>query len=372
MAFVIAQSSRFKTNKGCSIFCHLFQKTAATCLSRSGWYNERVYTIPLAEVRRVHGFSLPTPEQTMSKKRRDPFYVPASLEEHLAILTGQPLERHNPPTDPDAKTVSRTRLHSERPPARAIATTPPAEDAPAIDRASGGRFAKGNRGGPGNPFARQTAALRAALIQAVTEQDIKDIVTVLVRDAKRGQPAAIKLLFSYVIGKPAAAIDPDTLDMQEMDLLQHSAPPPPDTLETLRQQLPLSVLLEQLHNAQANNELQAKQTMHNEQTAQAAPSTPIANATAVAPPPRETTSSTEERAEPADPPAAPSTNDENGSRQMTDRDKRPALTDTDSGQPVGKRNKRPSVNGENGARDPATGEENFPPALSPAGGASGT
>ena len=31
-------------------------------------------------------------------------------------------------------------------------------------RATGGRFAKNNPGGPGNPFARQTAALRAYLI----------------------------------------------------------------------------------------------------------------------------------------------------------------------------------------------------------------
>ena len=35
-----------------------------------------------------------------------------------------------------------------------------------------GRFAAGNAGGPGNPFARQTAQLRAALVQRVTSEDM--------------------------------------------------------------------------------------------------------------------------------------------------------------------------------------------------------
>ena len=35
-----------------------------------------------------------------------------------------------------------------------------------------GRFAAGNKGGPGNPFARQTAANRQAVVNAVTEQDL--------------------------------------------------------------------------------------------------------------------------------------------------------------------------------------------------------
>ncbi len=35
-------------------------------------------------------------------------------------------------------------------------------------RDSCGRFAKGNDGGPGNPFARKAAALRAALFNKIT------------------------------------------------------------------------------------------------------------------------------------------------------------------------------------------------------------
>ena len=52
----------------------------------------------------------------------------------------------------------------------------PAADQPAPNqRDAHGRFARGNRGGPGNPFARQSAALRQALQSAVTAQDISAI-----------------------------------------------------------------------------------------------------------------------------------------------------------------------------------------------------
>ena len=37
-------------------------------------------------------------------------------------------------------------------------------------RGPGGRFVKGNAGGPGNPFARKVAALRSALIETVSEE----------------------------------------------------------------------------------------------------------------------------------------------------------------------------------------------------------
>jgi hypothetical protein len=124
------------------------------------------------------------------------------------------------------------------------------------NRATGGRFAKGNPGGPGNPFARQTAALRAALINGVAERDIQEILDVLLLNAKGGHLPAIKFLFSYVIGKPQPAVNPDVLDVQEMQLFQQSALPP-EALETLGRQLPLPFLLQLLHFAQASNEAHA-------------------------------------------------------------------------------------------------------------------
>jgi hypothetical protein len=81
-----------------------------------------------------------------------------------------------------------------------------------------GRFAKGNAGGPGNPFARQVAALRRALLAAVTEEDMEVVARRLVAQAVEGDIAAARLLLSYTLGKPGAAVDPDTLDQQEWQL----------------------------------------------------------------------------------------------------------------------------------------------------------
>jgi hypothetical protein len=78
-----------------------------------------------------------------------------------------------------------------------------------------GRFVRGNVGGPGNPFARQVAQLRSALIQRVTLEDINIIADELILQARNGRLEAIKLLFQYVIGKPTVAVNPDTLDVEE-------------------------------------------------------------------------------------------------------------------------------------------------------------
>jgi hypothetical protein len=84
-------------------------------------------------------------------------------------------------------------------------------------REANGRFCKGNLGGPGNPFARQTAALRKHLLEAVTKEDMDAICTMLILRARGGSIPHLKLLFSYVIGKPTDAVNPDTLDRQEME-----------------------------------------------------------------------------------------------------------------------------------------------------------
>src|SRR5262245_20258454 len=82
-------------------------------------------------------------------------------------------------------------------------------------RDANGRFVKGNPGGPGNPFARKVAALRKALIHFVTVDDMKHVAFILKEKAMGGDLVAIKLLFQYVLGKPAETIDPDRLDIEE-------------------------------------------------------------------------------------------------------------------------------------------------------------
>ncbi len=75
-------------------------------------------------------------------------------------------------------------------------------------RAAGGKFAKGNPGGPGNPHAKKIAELRAALIDAVTVEDVQAIARKMVERAKNGFNSDlvwVKELFDRVFGKVAAA-----------------------------------------------------------------------------------------------------------------------------------------------------------------------
>src|SRR5256886_17646863 len=79
-----------------------------------------------------------------------------------------------------------------------------------------GHFTKGNPGGPGNPYARQVAALRKVILNRLTEEDLLAITEALLARAKEGSVGAAKLLLAYAIGKPASAPDPDRLDGQEL------------------------------------------------------------------------------------------------------------------------------------------------------------
>src|SRR5947209_3806641 len=84
-----------------------------------------------------------------------------------------------------------------------------------------GRFTHGNKGGPGNPFARQVAALRKVIINRLTEEDLLAITEALLAKAKEGSVGAAKLLLAYAIGKPVSSPDPDCLDGQELEHFKH-------------------------------------------------------------------------------------------------------------------------------------------------------
>jgi hypothetical protein len=86
----------------------------------------------------------------------------------------------------------------------------------ASGRDASGRFAAGNRGGPGNPFARHTAAMRKAIADAVSPEQLAAIAAAMVKRALEGDVAAAKLVFAYAAGKPGPAADPDTLDAHEL------------------------------------------------------------------------------------------------------------------------------------------------------------
>ena len=71
-------------------------------------------------------------------------------------------------------------------------------------RDQGGRFTKGNNGGPGNPHAAKVAQLRSVLLEAVTPEDIRAVVEALVTEAKAGNVSAMREFFNRVLGQPQA------------------------------------------------------------------------------------------------------------------------------------------------------------------------
>src|SRR5438128_1990918 len=94
---------------------------------------------------------------------------------------------------------------------------------PETGRDRDGRFARGNPGGPGNPFAREVAAYRTRLLGRVKEGDVDAVADQLIRQAREGDLAAIRLFLLYVLGRPGAAVDPDGLDAQELALYKREA-----------------------------------------------------------------------------------------------------------------------------------------------------
>jgi hypothetical protein len=60
-----------------------------------------------------------------------------------------------------------------------------------------GRFAPGNSGGPGNPFAWHCANFRKILLTTVTIEDIQQIAQALIAKAKEGNLQAARLLLPY-------------------------------------------------------------------------------------------------------------------------------------------------------------------------------
>ena len=74
----------------------------------------------------------------------------------------------------------------------------------APDRDPRGRFAKGNSGGPGNPYAAEVGKRRARLIKAIRNKDIDQAVKVM-REVMAGgkdsdRLAAAKLLLDRALG----------------------------------------------------------------------------------------------------------------------------------------------------------------------------
>jgi len=73
------------------------------------------------------------------------------------------------------------------------------------NRDTRGRFTQGNKEGRGNPFAHKVNKLRAALLQEVSEKNIRAILKNVVKQAEQGDLAAVKILLDRIFGPPIPA-----------------------------------------------------------------------------------------------------------------------------------------------------------------------
>jgi hypothetical protein len=99
-------------------------------------------------------------------------------------------------------------------------------DAPPLQadtgRAADGRFARGNPGGPGNPYYRRQAELKRQMLAHVSDVDVMSVMRVLLGLARSGDLAAIKLFLEYTVGKPSKEVDPDKEELHEWQLQQQT------------------------------------------------------------------------------------------------------------------------------------------------------
>ena len=122
--------------------------------------------------------------------------------------------------------------------------TPP--DAPPqaeTGRDANGRFANGNPGGPGNPYYRRQAQLKRVLLDAITEDDVRSVVQVLLGLARGGDLAAIKLYLQYANAK----VDPDRAELHEWEL-QKQSPPLGEVIGLLGQNLPAAAATQKMRD----------------------------------------------------------------------------------------------------------------------------
>jgi hypothetical protein len=122
-----------------------------------------------------------------------------------------------------------------------------------------GRFLPGHQGGPGNPFARRSAAIRTAFLEAISPQDIRAIVRTLVAKAKAGDLVAAKLILLWAIGRPADPVFPDAIARLAAAEAQAAATSPPLPAEQeARLDTDLHRTLEQLTDPEARLNVAAR------------------------------------------------------------------------------------------------------------------
>jgi hypothetical protein len=198
-----------------------------------------------------------------------------------------------------------------------------------------GRFSKGNRGGPGNPFGRQVALLRAIALTCVGTQDIQEIMTAMVLLAKGGSITAARFVFTYTVGKPVSPTGPDSDASDAWDLTPQSEVPGDDRTPTCPE---LSV---SMGPGSADPAERSAQPSTNGDSCEPAPAPTLAVPVT-------------DRADPAERSAHPSTNGESREPASAPSPAGPVADGADSAD----RSAGPSTKGENGEPAPTASAAN--------------
>ena len=114
------------------------------------------------------------------------------------------------------------------------------------ERDNKGHFARGNAGGPGNPYARQVAELRRELLARCTPERLGKIADRMMELAEEGNVSAAKLIFQYVLGKPHEAVSPDRVDIDEVQTFKDGSCRKEELFPTLLGGVPADVSAEML------------------------------------------------------------------------------------------------------------------------------
>jgi hypothetical protein len=94
---------------------------------------------------------------------------------------------------------------------------------------------------PGNRFNRQVSELRQAMVSAVSPKDMKQITEMLIFHAQAGDLRAIKMVYQWVLGKPARMPEPDRQDLEEWH--QEQCRPSREEVESVRARVPVATAL---------------------------------------------------------------------------------------------------------------------------------
>jgi hypothetical protein len=101
-----------------------------------------------------------------------------------------------------------------------------------------GRFTKGNKVGRGNPYARRVAVLRRAMLRIVKPNDLQTIIVKMILRGCAGDVAAARLALQYTLGKPSETVDPDRVDLEELELTEERLAFNPALVESLHEMPP--------------------------------------------------------------------------------------------------------------------------------------